>query len=78
MTYQVSADYAYQNFDLIIQQAGQEAEGVTIVKGERKFVLIEQSKLRNVKEEEQFDRLSSLFKNVAPMEKQYSGKTIDL
>ena len=78
MTYQVSADYAYQNFDSIIQQARQEAEGIVIVQGDRKFVLIEQSKLKNVREEEQFDQLSNLFKNVAPIAKQYSGKTIDI
>ena len=45
MTYHVTADYASQNFDEIIQRANTEAEGVTIVKDNKSFVLIDQEEL---------------------------------
>ena len=45
MTYRVTADYARQNFDEIIQRADTEVEGVTIVKDNKSFVLIEQEEL---------------------------------
>ncbi len=45
MTYNVTAEYASQNFDEIIQRADTEAEGVTIVKDNKSFVLIEQKEL---------------------------------
>lgn len=35
MTYHVTADYASQNFEEIIQRANTETEGVTIVKCDR-------------------------------------------
>lgn len=41
MTYHVTADYASQNFDEIIQRAKIETEGVTIVKDNQSFVLID-------------------------------------
>ena len=41
MTYHVTADYASHNFDEIIQRANIEAEGVTIVKDNKSFVLID-------------------------------------
>jgi antitoxin YefM len=83
MTYQVSADYAQQNFEQIIQQAQQESGGVIITQGDKKFVLIEQSKLQNLQEAEQeaeqFDQLTNLFQNVAPIRKEYNQKkTINL
>lgn len=65
MTYHVSADYARQNFDRVIQEAQKEAEGVVIIQGDRKFVLIEQSNLEAAKEAAQFEQLSNLFKNIA-------------
>ena len=45
MTYHVTADYASQNFDEIIQRANTEAEGVTIVKDNKSFVLIDRKEL---------------------------------
>ena len=45
MTYHVTADYAGKNFDEIIQRAKIEAEGVTIVKDNQSFVLIETAEL---------------------------------
>lgn len=45
MTYHVTADYASQNFDEIIQRANTEPEGVTIVKDNKSFVLIDQEEL---------------------------------
>ena len=65
MSYHVSADYARQNFDLVIQEAQKEAEGIVITKGEKKFVLIEQSKLEAALEAAQFEQLPNLFKNIA-------------
>jgi len=40
MTYKVTADYASQNFEEIIQRADIEVEGVTIVKDNKSFVLL--------------------------------------
>ena len=45
MTYNVTAEYASQKFDEIIQRADTEAEGVTIVKDNKSFVLIDQQEL---------------------------------
>ena len=66
MTYQVSVDYAQQHFKQIIQKAKKESEGVVIVQGDRKFVLIEQSKIKDLQESAQFEQLPNLFKNVSP------------
>ena len=67
MTYLVSADYARENFDLVIQKAQEESEGVVIVQGDKNFVLVEQSKLKDLQEElqeaKQFEQLSNLFKD---------------
>ena len=65
MTYQVSADYAQQHFEQIIQKAKKESEGVVIIQGDRKFVLIEQSKIQDLQETAQFEQLHNLFKNVS-------------
>jgi PHD/YefM family antitoxin component YafN of YafNO toxin-antitoxin module len=79
MTYQFSADYAQQNLEQIIQQAQQESGGVIITQGDKKFVLIEQSKLQELQEAEQFDQLTNLFQNVAPIKKEYNQKkTVNL
>lgn len=78
MTYQISAEYAQQNFEQVMQQAQQESEGVVITDGDKKFILIEQSKLQDLQEAEQLEQLPSLFKNVAPLRKEYaSSKTIN-
>ena len=45
MTYNVTADYASQNFDEIIQRANTEAEEVTIVKDNKSYVLIDREEL---------------------------------
>ena len=63
MTYQVSADYAQENFNYIIQKAKKEAEGVVITQGDLSFVLIEQSKLKKAPEADEFEQLANLFKN---------------
>ena len=65
MTHHFSADYARQNFDRVIQEAQKEAQGVVITEGEKKFVLIEQSKLEAAREAAQFEQLPNLFKNIA-------------
>ena len=64
MTYQVSADYAKHNFNHIIQKAQKEAQGVVITQGDRTFVLIEQSKLKEAQEAAEFEQLPNLFKNL--------------
>lgn len=65
MTHYFSADYARENFDLILQEAQEEAEGVVITKGEKKFVLIEKSQLEAAQEAAEFSQLPNLFKNIA-------------
>ena len=67
MTYQVSADYAQQNFEQVIQEAQKEAQGVIIVQGDKKFVLIEQEKLKELQETEKFEQLPNLFKNISSL-----------
>lgn len=67
MTYQVSADYAQQNFEQVIQEAQKEAQGVVIVQGDKKFVLIEQEKLKELQETEKFEQLPNLFKNISSL-----------
>lgn len=50
MTYNVTADYASKNFDEVIQRADLEAEGVTIVKDNKSFVLIDRRELEALRE----------------------------
>ena len=50
MTYNVTADYASKNFDEVIQRADLEAEGVTIVKNNKSFVLIDRQELEALME----------------------------
>ena len=69
MTYQVSADYAQENFEQIIQKATKESQGVVIVRGNQKFVLIEQSKIKDLQNTAEFEQLPNLFKNIVPSEK---------
>ena len=45
MSYNVTAEYAIQNFDEIIQRANIETEGVTIVKDNKSYVLIDREEL---------------------------------
>ena len=47
MTYHVTADYASQNFEEIIQRANTEVEGVVIVKDNKSFVLINSRRIRS-------------------------------
>ena len=43
--YQVTSDYAQNNFDEILDRASQDPEGVAIVQANRSFVLISQEEL---------------------------------
>ncbi|MEL6987698.1 MAG: type II toxin-antitoxin system prevent-host-death family antitoxin, partial [Bacteroidota bacterium] len=45
MTDPVTAEYAGRNFEEVIQRANTETQSVTIVKGNKSFVLIEQKEL---------------------------------
>ena len=50
MTYNVTADYASQNFEEIIHRADTESAGVTIVKENKSYVLIDQEELEALRE----------------------------
>lgn len=43
--YQVTSDYAQDNFDEILDRASQDPEGVAIVQANKSFVLISQEEL---------------------------------
>lgn len=79
MTYQVTADYASQNFEEIIQRASIEAEGVTIVKDNKSFVLIDQQELEALIETAELLKVSELLTDVSQAREEYKqGETLTI
>lgn len=74
MVYKVSSEDAGDRMEQILERAEQEAEGVLIVRGTKTFVLIEQSKIRDLQENKAQEQLSSLFDAVAPIAQEYQQK----
>lgn len=71
MTYHVTADYASQNFDEIIQRAKIEAEGVTIVRDNQSFVLIEREELEALIETAELLQIPDILTDVSQARKEY-------
>ncbi len=71
MTYHVTADYASQNFAEIIQRADTEAEGVTIVKDNKSFVLIDREELEALIETAELLQVPNLLTDVSEAREEY-------
>jgi antitoxin YefM len=71
MSYHVTADYASQNFDEIIQRAKIEAEGVTIVKDNQSFVLIDQEELEALIETAELLQVPDILTDVSQARREY-------
>jgi prevent-host-death family protein len=79
MTYHVTADYASQNFEEIIQRANTEAEGVTIVKDNKSFVLINQEELEALIETAELLQVPNLLTDVSQARGEYEqGETLTM
>jgi prevent-host-death family protein len=71
MSYHVTADYASQNFNEIIQRAKIEAEGVTIVKDNQSFVLIDQEELEALIETAELLQTPDILTDISQGRKEY-------
>ena len=79
MTYNVTVDYASQNFDEIIQRANTEAEGVTIVKDNKSYVLIDREELEALIETAELLQTPDILKDVAQARQEYQqGETLTM
>jgi antitoxin YefM len=79
MTYHVTADYASKNFEEIIQRANIEAEGVTIVKDNQSFVLIDQEELEALVETAELLQVSDILTDISQARKEYKqGETLTM
>ena len=79
MTYRVTADYASQNFDEIIQRANTEAEGVTIVKDNKSFVLIDQEELEALIETAELMQDPGVLTDISQARAEYQkGETVGM
>ena len=76
MTYKVTADYASQNFEEIIQRADVEVEGVTIVKDNKSFILIESQELEALIETAEILQIPEVLTDISQAREEYKqGKT---
>jgi antitoxin YefM len=71
MSYHVTADYASKNFNEIIQRAKIEAEGVTIVKDNQSFVLIDREELEALIETAELLQIPDILTDVSQARKEY-------
>ena len=79
MTYNVTTDYASQNFDEIIQRANNEAEGVTIVKDNKSYVLIDQEELESLIETAELLQTPDILQDVSQAREEYQkGETLTM
>ena len=79
MTYKVTADYASQNFEEIIQRADVEVEGVTIVKDNKSFVLIESQELDALIETAELLQISEVLTDISQAREEYKqGETVGM
>ena len=76
MTYNVTAEYASQNFDEIIQRADSDIEGVTIVKDNKSFVLIDQQELEALRETAELLQVPEILTDISQAREDYQqGET---
>ena len=79
MTYKVTADYASQNFEEIIQRADVEFEGVTIVKDNKSFVLIESQELDALIETAKLLQVPEVLADISQAREEYKqGETASM
>lgn len=79
MTYHVTAEYASQNFEEIIQRANTEAEGVTIVKDNKSFLLTELEELEALIETAELLQLPDVLIDVSQAREDYQkGETLTM
>jgi PHD/YefM family antitoxin component YafN of YafNO toxin-antitoxin module len=79
MTYHVTAEYAHQNFDEIIQRASTEAEGIIIVKDNKSFVLIDRQELESLIETSELLDIPNLIPDIAQARTEYqNGETLTM
>ena len=79
MSYNVTADYAHQNFVEILQRASTEPEGVIIVQKDRSFVLLELETLEALLETAELLQMPDLLSDVAAARKEYQhGETVSM
>ena len=78
MSYNVTADYAQQNFDEIIQRANTE-KGITIVKDNKSYVLIEKEELEALIETAELLEVPDLLSDISKARKEYQeGKALKM
>lgn len=69
--YQVTSDYAQNNFDEILDRASQDPEGVAIVQANKSFVLISQEELEPLIETIELLENSTLLTDVQQARQEY-------
>lgn len=72
MTYNVTADYARQNFEEIIQRANTETEGVTIVKDNKIYVLIDREELEALIETAELLEVPNILSDISEAREEYN------
>ena len=71
--YQVTVDYAKANLDELCDRAGQEPEGVAIVRENRSYILITQEEWESLMETAELMRVPNLLKQVASARQEYQA-----
>lgn len=69
--YQVTSDYAQNNFDEILDRASQDPEGVAIVQANKSFVLISQEELEALTETIEILKNPTLLADVQQAQQEY-------
>ncbi len=71
--YQVTVDYAKGNLDELCDRAGQEPEGVAIVRENRSYVLITQEEWESLMETAELVRVPNLLEQVKSARQEYQN-----
>jgi PHD/YefM family antitoxin component YafN of YafNO toxin-antitoxin module len=79
MSYNVTVEYAIQNFDEIIQRANIETEGVTIVKDNKSYVLINREELEALIETAELLEVPDILSDISEAREEYNqGKSLTM
>ncbi|XHX80666.1 MAG: type II toxin-antitoxin system Phd/YefM family antitoxin [Stenomitos frigidus ULC029] len=70
--YQVTSDYAQNNFNEILDRASQDPEGVAIVQANKSFVLISQEELEGLIETIELLKDPTLLADIQQAQQEYS------
>ena len=71
--YQVTLNYTKANLDELCDRAGQEPEGVAIVRENRSYILITQEEWESLMETAELMRVPNLLKQVASARQEYQA-----